>query len=158
MIDYPLAVPMDEGLQGISFVNEYLRHLLMEHAFLNRFAPEKTERLLIRALGDYRELPLNLFAPVCANAVGLALLGEDLRALDIPPKMQGRLAALFKEAHAETTKRLLVEGAGKACAVLGLREHAFATYVRDVACALYPYIEVAQLHGNLGNVFISFAD
>ena len=158
MIDYPLALPMDEGLQGVSYVNEYLRRLLMEHAFLSRFAPEKIARLLARALGDYRELPLNLFAPVCANVVGLALLGEDLRALDIPLPALGQLETLFREAPAEAAKRLLAEGAGRACAALGLREPTLTAYVRAAACTLSPYIEVALLHGNLGNVFVTFAD
>ncbi|MEL7603138.1 MAG: DUF6179 domain-containing protein [Bacillota bacterium] len=158
VIDYPLATPVDEGLQGVSYVNEYLRRLLMENAFLSRFTPERIARLLARALGDYRELPLNLFGPVCANAAGLALLDEDLRALDIPPLALGQLETLFKEASVETVKRLLAEGAERACAALGLREPALAAYVCAAACALHPYIEVALLHGNLGNVFIAFGD
>ncbi|MEI3229782.1 MAG: DUF6179 domain-containing protein [Gordonibacter pamelaeae] len=48
-IDYPLAQPVPESLQGVDYVNAYLERLLMENRFLQRFDVGRC-RCLLRAV------------------------------------------------------------------------------------------------------------
>ena len=51
-IDYPLSQPVSEALRGVDYVNEWLRQLCLEQAFLDCFDP-----VLIRAVLGNRATP-----------------------------------------------------------------------------------------------------
>lgn len=51
--------------------SEYLRHILLENELLGKFDVSPVLSLLKAACRDYRELLINLYEPVAANAIGL---------------------------------------------------------------------------------------
>lgn len=77
-IDYPLCHPVPEALAGVDYINEYLTRLLMEADFLRRFELDACVRVLERSSSDYVDLLVNLYEPIATNAIGRAVIGEDL--------------------------------------------------------------------------------
>lgn len=70
-LDYPLCLEVAGG--GAALLLRYTAHLLQETRFLCRFAPRQLHGVLLRAFGDYRDAPENLFAPALEAALGCAL-------------------------------------------------------------------------------------
>ena len=66
-IDYQLLIPVPESLQGVSYVEEYLRRLLTENHLMRAFDPLP---VLEKRCPLYRELCINLCEPVLAEALG----------------------------------------------------------------------------------------
>ena len=150
-IDYPLCRPVPESLQGVEYVIEYLRRVLLENAILARFSRETVIRLLSAYCPDYRGLLINLCDPVITNAVGRILLGEDPLPLAIAEPE--RLAALFEPLPESRSRAFLRDAAGRLCSLLAIPEA--AGYVSDTAEDLYPRIAVALDGGNLDGIFLS---
>lgn len=69
-IDYPLLVPVSEQLQGISYIEAYLRQIQAENRFVCCFSPEAVRTLLRAADPDYQQNYLNLCEPVLIHALG----------------------------------------------------------------------------------------
>ena len=65
-IDYPLARPVDEDLQGLDYLDAWLGQLLSEARFLACFDLEETRAVLMGWCPDYRGLLVNLCEPVFA--------------------------------------------------------------------------------------------
>ena len=114
-IDYPLAQPVPESLQGVDYVNAYLERLLMENRFLQRFDVGRCRRLLRAVHPQYGELILNLFEPVAANAVGCALAGCDVRGLQLDEAGYVRIADGLAGCAPRVLARKLEEAADAAC-------------------------------------------
>ena len=83
-IDYQLALPVPERMQGVRYVKEYLRRLSIENHFLRRYTWADLVPVLERYHPWYQEEVCNLFLPVAVNALGKALLGAA------PVPVQGR--------------------------------------------------------------------
>lgn len=66
-IDYQLLIPVPESLQGVSYVEEYLRRILTENHIMSVFEPRP---VLEKSCPLYRELCINLCEPVLAAALG----------------------------------------------------------------------------------------
>ena len=81
---HQLSQPVSEALRGVDYVNEWLRRLCLEQAFLDCFDPVLIRTVLEQSCPDYRNLLINLYEPVAVNALGLAILGDDPRTLSIP--------------------------------------------------------------------------
>ena len=158
-IDYPLLCPVPETLCGISYVAEYIRRLRTEGRFVNGFPQDSARRLLAAAVPDYEDLMINICGPVLANAVGLALSGADVRALDISPEQRREAARLLEAAADEDPEhgieRTVEKAASAACTALGLCS-ADTAYIREAARGLCPRMREAVRHGGLSNIFISF--
>lgn len=91
-IDYPLCHPVSESLVGVDYINEYLRRLLIEADFLQRFELESCERVLAASCRDHLGLLINLCEPIATNAIGLALIGEDPAGLDVSDEDRAEIA------------------------------------------------------------------
>lgn len=154
-IDYPLCRAVPETLFGVAYINEYLRRVIQENAFLRCFAPELAERLLERDCPGYRGLLVNLCEPVLTNAVGLALLGGDVPALDIADDDRACLAALFRALPEEQARAALREAAAGLCRAPALRDEGAQAYLAQTAEDLYPRLMVALPGGHLDGVFLS---
>lgn len=154
-IDYPLCRAVPETLPGVDYILAYLDRLGMEHALLRPFAPSRVRRLLAAGCPDPVGLLVNLCEPVLANAVGLTLLGEDPRELEITPQRRTRLCEYFEPLPPHRARAALRDGAARLCAGLGLPTPA-ADYFMDTAQALHPRIKAA-LPNRLNGVFLSLA-
>lgn len=80
--DYPVALGRPV-LAGIEFIEQYLRCLEAENAFMNGFAPETVHRLLDACLPGYAEIPMNLFEPLFTAALGLVCVGREPQGLPL---------------------------------------------------------------------------
>ena len=114
-IDYQLCHPVSESVQGIEYINEYLRRLIIENSILNRFDGRLTIRLLKGYCPDYIGLLINLCEPVITNAVGLTLIGKDPLPLDIADADRSPLAALFEPLTETKARAVLAEAARRLC-------------------------------------------
>lgn len=155
MIDYPLALPVDETLLGIDYINEYLRRLLLENDFCGRFDTETVTALIKSVAPDYKENLLNIYEAVAANALGLTLLGGDIIQLDITDRDRAQLAALISawpEGDAPTKLRVVSTGL---CAVLDISDGAAAEYLAQTASELYVRLKPILGDKQLARIFPS---
>ncbi len=74
-IDYQLSNAISEKLQGIEYINEYLKALLIENEFCICFDKDNIIYILNSYCDDYKELLINIFEPILTNAIGLDILG-----------------------------------------------------------------------------------
>ena len=157
-IDYQLCNPVKESMLGIEYINDYLGRIIVENDFVRRFEKNRVESLLECCCPDYRGLLINLYAPVAANAVGLALLHENVGALEVTASGDTRLVKLFDGLSATPAKKALSEAALRVCAELNIKDASTVRYLRKTAEELFPRIEAALPHGTLGGIFIPFGE
>ena len=155
-IDYQLCNPVKDSLQGIEYINAYLGRIIIENDFIGRFETRRVENLLNSCCSDYKGLLINLYAPVATNAVGLALLHEDVKALNITAEDNTRLSSLFGALSVTPAKKALHEAALYVSSELQISDPSSVRYLRKTAEELFPRIEAALPHGNLGGIFVSF--
>ncbi len=153
-IDYQLSQPVSETLRGVDYVNEWLRRLCLEQAFLNCFDPVLIRAVLEQSGPDYRNLLINLYEPVAVNALGLAILGDDPHTLSIPAsrrqELENQLAGLSRETLADT----LSAGAATLCSALELPP-ALLRYTQTTAQNLLPRLRAALQGGTTAHLFLS---
>lgn len=80
--DYPLYLDDHEirQLRGVTFLGRYLQGLITETRFLAKFRGDTLHAVLSAADPLYRENPSNLFAPIFATVIGMALLRRPFSA------------------------------------------------------------------------------
>lgn len=142
-IDYQLCRPVPETLQGVDYVNRYLSQLYVENEFLGHFDPQGAIAVLRAYCGDYRGLLINLYEPVATNALGLALIGGDVSALDISPRQREEIGEVLRREGAER----LGGAAEKLCTLLNIQSKAGREYLSGLATDLIPRIRQTDLEG-----------
>lgn len=140
MIDYPLCLPVPESLEGVRFIGEYLRRLLLEHRFCGCFARDTAVRMLSRFQPEYRELVLGLFEPVFTCAVGLSLLKKDATSLYLSAADCERLHNLFQPWTADAAPALLKEAVNRLCIQFRLWDTSMREYLLQAAAGLPPLL------------------
>lgn len=93
--DYPVCMGRPE-LEGIEFIEKYLKCIHVENAFCVCFAPKDIHYLLCGLTPDYRSVPLNIFEPVILSALGLVICKKDSKRLDLTEKDMSFLYQMFK--------------------------------------------------------------
>ncbi|GAA6487622.1 hypothetical protein K270103H11_01890 [Gordonibacter urolithinfaciens] len=156
-IDYPLAQPVPESLQGVDYVNAYLERLLIENRFLQQFDVARCRRLLRAVHPQYGELILNLFEPVAANAVGCMLAGCDVRGLQLDEAGCARIAEGLAGSAPHALARKLEAAADAVCAELAVDDGAARAYVRRLAGQLAPRVATALRCRSLEGVFVRWS-
>lgn len=154
-IDYQLSQPVPEALQGVDYVNEWLRRLCLEQEFLRRFDQPSARAVVARSCPDYRRLLINLFEPVTVNALGLALLGEDPRFLSVSPSLRGKLETQFARLTEAESDAALSAGAESLCTGLGIQNRQTVRYLNGLALSLRPRLRAALSGGTLEYVFLA---
>ena len=154
-IDYQLCRPAPEHSQGIEYINEYLRRIIVENSILHRFSGDLVIRLLQRYCPNYKALLINLCEPVIINAVGLALIGAFPLSLQISVADRSKLEELFKRMPDSEARLALMDAAKDFCNEARITDHFIQEYVAATAIDLYPRISAALPAGNLSRVFIS---
>lgn len=152
-IDYPLCHPVKEPSAGILFINEYLRRLNMEQAFLRRFQGDELAALLSVYCGDYRELVLNLYTPVAESVVGRAMAGLDPKTLGMEPSclliLEKRLGALDEP----SLSCQLAKAVRTVCEKVPVGGKGEQAYLHEAAQDLLPRMEAALGSHNLKRIF-----
>lgn len=155
-IDYQLCHAVSGAPPGIDYINEYLRRLLIESDFIGRFDVRTCERLLAASCPDYRDLLINLYEPVAANAIGLALVGADPHRLKLSDDDRAEIVRRLGPLGHAARERVLREAAAAACDSLGIGDEAAREYLADYAAELLPRIEVGLARQRLRGVFVAF--
>ncbi|MEG1191038.1 MAG: DUF6179 domain-containing protein [Oscillospiraceae bacterium] len=154
-INYSLCLPVPQALQGVEYVNEYLRRLIIENQLVRSFHKEEVSRLLSVYCPDYMELLVNIFEPVFTNALGLALLGHQALSLNISADEQRELAAQLSPLSPAARNSALTDAASALAQQLNLSAPAKA-YLLQAAQSLSPRIAAAQTAGSLDGIFLSW--
>jgi len=159
-IDYQLCHAVPDELQGIKYINEYLRRIILENRFCRRFCSNNIIRLLKAFCPDYRELHINIYEPVAVNVLGIVLSYDNVTysavtGLDVTEDDRNCLLELFHQ----WDKRQLVEklrlAAAKVCDVLHISNTPELEYLKITAENLYPRIIAALPTQCLNGIFIS---
>jgi hypothetical protein len=152
-IDYQLCQPVPENLQGIEYINEYLRRLLVENNILRLFDRALTVRLLTSYCPDYRELLVNLCEPAAVNAVGLSLIGKNPLSLDVSRDDRENIIKMLAPLPEEQRRAALAQAAGTFCRAAALTDESLRSYVLQIAVDLHPRLSAALSAGELSGVF-----
>lgn len=155
-IDYQLINPVPESVQGIDYILLYLLRLRAELRFLSRFPQHRLLALLDGACPGWREEIVSLCLPIGANALGLALLGEDPRRLHIRESERQSLLQLFSPLHPLDIENRLSRVCGSLLDTLDLHEAQDADMLRALRRDLAPRIKTAADAGDLSHVFGGF--
>lgn len=153
-IDYQLSQPVSEDLQGVDYLNEWLRRLCLEQEFLRRFDQSAARAVVSRSCPDYRRLLINLFEPVAVNALGLALLGEDPRPLSVTLPLRRKLETQLASLTEAESNMVLSAGAETLCADFNIRNQQAVRYLSNLALSLRPRLRAALTGGTLEYVFL----
>ena len=154
-IDYQLCHPVPERSQGIVYINEYLRRIIVENSILYLYSRDLTIQLLKRYCSDYKGLLINLCEPVIVNAVGLALIGMSPFSLQISNSDRFKLEELFERLSDSKARAALMTAAKSFCNEARITDRFTCEYVTNTAIDLYPRIAAAMPTGNLSGIFIS---
>lgn len=155
-IDYQLCRPVPERLQGIEYINEYLRRITIENGILHLFERDLIVRLLEQFCADYKGLLINLCEPVIVNAVGLALIQETPLALQISASARFAIVRKFEPLTESDARAALVEAANRFCYIGGIKDEYAREYILSAATDLYPRIHAALPTGSLSGIFLTF--
>ena len=155
-IDYQLAHPVPERVQGIDYILLYLTRLRAELRFLGRFPQHRLLALLDGAHPGWREEIVSLCLPVGANALGLTLLGENPCRLHIRESERQALLALFSPLHPLDIESRLSRACGSLLGTLDLHEAQDADLLRALCRDLAPRIRTAADASDLSHVFGGF--
>ena len=142
-IDYQLCLPVEEELRGVLYIHAYLERLWIENELVARFAQECVLSLLRRVTPDYRDLLVNLYEPVAANAVGLSLIGLDIRPLKITPVQAAQIHKMCISTPRGVVYERMAEAAESVCGVMRLNSEASVAYLRQTVQTLYPRIIIS---------------
>lgn len=156
-IDYQLCYAVSDKLQGIEYINEYLRRLIIENELCRRFETERIIMLLKSYCQDYKGLLINIFEPVITNAIGLVLVEGNIASLDIIDSDRSKLLYLFKTWSKEEAIKELNQASERLCSYLKITGSAEKEYLRDFAVDLYPRIAAVLTTNNLEGIFLSLS-
>jgi hypothetical protein len=137
LLDYPLAVPVDEKLLGIVYIHEYLRRLVLENEFCSRFDAGAVGRLVGRVCPD--DGLVSLYEAVMLQAVALTLIDGDVSSLDVTAEARRKLQSTLREKSASEHWLL---AAGRLCVQLELVGEARA-YLLEASEAAFIHVRYA---------------
>ena len=149
-IEYPLCLPVSDEMQGISYVELWLRRLLTENLLLSRFPEPAVLDLLARVSANFRDYPLNLCEQPMVNAVGLALLEKPVFSLDVSAQDCARLKQILPVG--KDMEAALDRAADSVAAQISAPKEA-AEYLRKIAGGLRPRLAAALSVETLGGIF-----
>lgn len=155
-IDYQLSNPISEKLQGIEYINGYLKTLLIENEFCICFDKDNIRYILNSYCPDYKGLLINIFEPILTNAIGLDILGEDILTLAISMLQRKTLLRTLRNLSKTEILAELRSSAKRVCDTLGIGDNEKIEYIQKTAVDIYPRIEVGLSTGNIENIFLSF--
>ena len=153
-VDYWLLCQEPEEQKGVHYVEAYLHRLQIENDFLNCFARADLIGLYERAIPDYEDFLFNLCEPVLTNAVGLALLGQPVRPLNVSETQRNALCAALTDRSATELERMVKEAVRLLCRELGMTVEDEVGYLIRAASGLPTRIAAACGRQDLSKFFL----
>ena len=137
--DYPIFLERPE-LDGVEFIERYLRYIDAENAFLTLFDPLSVHRLMCAVKSDYADIPINFFEPVFMTAAGCVILGKNPSELSLSPTEAERLGKMFCGAAREEIDSVLNEVLARLANCMKIPPHS-ENYARLSVTKLSAWIE-----------------
>ncbi len=137
-IDYQLCIPVSQELKGIDYVVEYLRHLLIENAFLNLFDPENCKPVLNNYCKTWQTEVLNIFDPVAETAIMLAFIGGDIKGLKIGESELTKIYCMLSNSTQTELAAVLNTAARQVIKTMAIKSQAQKVYLLRVAENMVP--------------------
>ena len=153
-IDYPLLMPVSEALQGLTYTERYLKHMLAENLILHQFETAEVIRLLKAVAPDYQGFYLNLCEQPLTNAIGLALIGEEGRALRLSRAGLKRITETMQRIGHEKRQQLLLASVLSVCEEMKITDNWIRVYMTSFADSLLPRLNAALDVGDVSHLFI----
>ncbi len=119
--DYPTYMGRPQ-LNGIEFIEQYLKEIESENTFCTHFAANAIHHLLYGLSLDYRSIPMNLYEPVLASSLGLILVNRSPKGLDLTKQEVDRLHEYFQDCSQEEIQGRLQQALVELKEVLQLSE------------------------------------
>lgn len=94
--DYPVFLERP-NLEGVEFIERYLRYIEAENSFLTLFDPGHIHRLMCAVKKDYAQIPMNFFEPVFMEATGNVILGKNPKELSLSAEDIQKLKIVFTD-------------------------------------------------------------
>jgi hypothetical protein len=157
-IDYQLCIPIEDTYKGIEYINEYLRRIIIENEFCNRFDEKNIISLLKVYCPNYIEQLINIYDPILTNAIGRAIVGGNITNLNITALDRIKIETYFFDWTEEEATLQLIKAVNKICHRMAIKNIASKEYMLNSVKELYARIKSVICIGNLENIFISFAN
>ncbi len=165
--DYPMYLDSSEimGMRGVRFLSRYLDALITEARFLTKFRADTLNAVLSASEPLYHEAPTNLYAPMLASVIGMALLhrpfpawkyglqGEDIDALQLLYDAGDLTETGIRRAAGEVIDLLMLDGADAAYlfrAAQKLYESAAGCLRRHLPMLVFPCTDSAYRREHRG--------
>ncbi|MCI6634059.1 MAG: DUF6179 domain-containing protein [Clostridiales bacterium] len=138
-IDYQLCLQVNENLWGVEYLTEYIKRLICEGRFCGAFQRYEITALLANFGSRNDELLINVFTPVLSNALGRALLGNDISTLEVTPDGIEKLFSMFAGLKYEEALPIVDKASKLLCSRVGFTGYN-TEYVTESARTLIPRI------------------
>ena len=150
--DYPLYDSLIGKLEGIEFIEEYLKSLKIENEYLSKYDTFKINELLYNYREDYTILIENIFKIVLRQNIGQILAGEELDTLNIS---RDGVNKIFLELN-KMTKNEIYDKIKEAICRLEIKSKEAKEYIEKGLDELQFEIYNSYKLNNLDKVFICF--
>lgn len=157
-IDYWPLYPISEKLKGISYIEEYIHRLQIENDFLNCFDCDSVSSLYQIYIPDYAESLFNLCEPVLNNAIGLGMIRQDIRKLNVSASERNAILHMLENQTPEYIQKLIGESVKYVSSKTGMTDKNEVDYLIKAASGLQARVYEALRHQDLSHIFISFKD
>ena len=150
--DYPLYDSLIGKLEGIEFIEEYLKSLKIENEYLSKYDTFKINELLYNYREDYTSLIENIFKIVLRQNIGQILAGEEV---DTPNISHDGVSKIFLELN-NMTKNEIYDKIKEAICRLEIKSKEAKEYIEKGLEELQFDIYNSYKLNNLDKVFICF--
>ena len=99
--DYPLYNNLIGKLEGVEFIEEYLKSLYYENEFCNMFPEKEIEKILYEYPSDYKNLVVNIFQIILKNVIIKALPNYKLLVDKSKQKIYNLIYLAYKKINIE---------------------------------------------------------
>ena len=154
-IDYPLLNAPSETMHGLTYTEQYLKCMLAENLLIHGFEKNTVICVLQTIAPDYQEYYLNLCEQSVTNALGLALIGNDVRSLHLGYEEQAEILEMMQYRSCKKQRELLHAAARSICDQLEITDKWIIDYVTSFSDTLLPRIEAALERMDLSNIFMT---
>ena len=153
-VDYPLLNAPSETMHGLSYTEQYLKCMLAENLLIRGFEKDAVICVLQTVAPDYQEYYLNLCEQSDTNALGLAMIGKNVRTLRLGHEEQAEILEMMQNRSCEKQRELLHAAAFSICNQMKITDKWMIEYVTSFCDTLLPRIEAALERMDLSNIFM----
>lgn len=154
-IEYPLCYPISEKIKGITYIEEYICRIQIENDFLECFDQKQIIRLYESSIPDYEEMLFNLCDPVLTNVIGLAMIRQEVRTLNITEEQRNTIISTGCNKTAEEIESWIKDSISFACVILNIQATDEIAYLRNASRGLSIRLREAIKQEDLSHIFIS---